>query len=82
MLYYLDSVIVIYAVEGNQVDQQRALQKLQQIETAGNRFAISDLTRGMPGAGVRPGRRPKIVRARALLSRIKPADAAAHSGHF
>jgi hypothetical protein len=28
MLYYLDTVIVIYAVEGNPADQQRALNHL------------------------------------------------------
>ena len=45
MLYYLDTMIVIYAVEGNPADQQRALNRL----AASNRpiidFAISELTR-------------------------------------
>lgn len=44
MLYYLDTVIVIYAVEGNPVDQQRALNHLAALEQAGHRFAISELT--------------------------------------
>ncbi len=45
MLYYLDTVVVIYAVEGNAVDQQRALIHLAGLEQAGHGFAISDLTR-------------------------------------
>lgn len=45
MLYYLDTVIVIYAVEGNPADQQRALDYLDVLEQAGHRFAISELTR-------------------------------------
>lgn len=45
MLYYLDSVIVVYAVEGNAADQQRALDHLAALERAGHRFAVSDLTR-------------------------------------
>ena len=45
MLYYLDTVIVIYAVEGNPADQQRALNHLAALEQAGHRFAISELTR-------------------------------------
>lgn len=44
MLYYLDTVIVIYAVEGNSADQQRALDHLAALEQAGHRFAISELT--------------------------------------
>jgi predicted nucleic acid-binding protein len=44
VLYYLDTVIVIYAVEGNPADQQRALNHLAALEQAGHRFAISDLT--------------------------------------
>jgi len=44
VLYYLDSVIVIYAVEGNATDQQRALNHLQTLEQSGHRFAISELT--------------------------------------
>ena len=45
MLYYLDTMVVIYAVEGNPADQQRALTHLAALERAGHRFAISDLTR-------------------------------------
>src|SRR5436309_16138874 len=45
MLYYLDTVIVIYAVEGNPADQQRALNHLAALEQAGHQFAISELTR-------------------------------------
>lgn len=44
MLYYLDTVIVIYAVEGNPTDQQRVLSHLAMLEQAGHRFAISELT--------------------------------------
>ena len=44
MLYYLDTVVVIYAVEGNPADQQRALNHLAMLEQAGHRFAISELT--------------------------------------
>jgi predicted nucleic acid-binding protein len=44
VLYYLDTVIVVYAVEGNAADQQRALNHLAALEQAGHRFAISDLT--------------------------------------
>lgn len=45
MLYYLDTMIVIYAVEGNLADQQRALNHLAALGQAGHRFAISELTR-------------------------------------
>jgi hypothetical protein len=45
VLYYLDTVIVIYAVEGNPADQGRALNHLAALEQAGHRFAISELTR-------------------------------------
>src|SRR5271165_3312825 len=38
-------MVVIYAVEGNAVDQQRALTHLDALEKLGHRFAISDLTR-------------------------------------
>jgi predicted nucleic acid-binding protein len=44
VLYYLDTMIVIYAVEGNPADQQRALSHLLALEQAGHRFAISELT--------------------------------------
>ena len=45
MLYYLDTVIVIYAVEGNPADQQRTINHLAALERAGHRFAIGELTR-------------------------------------
>jgi predicted nucleic acid-binding protein len=45
VLYYLDTVIVIYAVEGNPADQQRALNHLAALEQAGHGFVISELTR-------------------------------------
>ena len=45
MLYYLDTVIVIYAVEGNPADKKRAKEHLDALEQAGHRFAISELTR-------------------------------------
>jgi len=44
VLYYLDTVIVIYAVEGNRLDQQRALSHLATLEQIGHQFAISELT--------------------------------------
>ena len=44
MLYYLDTMIVIYAVEGNPADQQRALNHLAALEQADHQFAISELT--------------------------------------
>src|SRR5436305_9233583 len=45
VLYYLDTVVVIYAVEGNPADQQRALNHLAALEQAGHRFAIGEFTR-------------------------------------
>src|SRR5437773_11768945 len=45
MLYYLDTVIVIHAVEGNPADKKRAKDHLDALEQAGHRFAISELTR-------------------------------------
>jgi hypothetical protein len=45
VLYYLDTVIVIYAVEGSPANQLRALNHLGALEAAGHQFAISDLTR-------------------------------------
>lgn len=60
MLYYLDTVIVVYAVEGNPADQHRVLNHVAALEQAGHRFAISDLTRSEclvpvfgPGGGQR-----------------------------
>jgi uncharacterized protein len=45
MLIYLDTVIVIYAVEGNAADKKRVSVHLNLLEKAGHCFAISDLTR-------------------------------------
>ena len=44
MLYYLDTMIVVYAVEGTPANQQRALKHLAGLESAGHDFAISDFT--------------------------------------
>lgn len=44
MLDYLDTVDVIYAVEGQPPDQLRTLNHLAQLESAGHRFVISGLT--------------------------------------
>lgn len=45
MLVYLDTCIVIYAVEGRAPFQQRAQAHIAALEAAGHRFLISDLTR-------------------------------------
>jgi predicted nucleic acid-binding protein len=45
MLYYLDTVIVIYAVEGQPQFRQRAQARIAALEAIGHRFAISELTR-------------------------------------
>jgi predicted nucleic acid-binding protein len=45
MLTYLDTCIVIYAVEGQATFQQRAQTHIATLEAAGHRFLISDLTR-------------------------------------
>jgi hypothetical protein len=42
MLYYLDSNIVIYAVEGQPPFQQRARNHIAALESAGHRFVISE----------------------------------------
>ena len=44
MLYYLDTNIVIYAVQTGTPEHQRALVHLAAVEQAGHRFAISELT--------------------------------------
>ncbi len=44
MLYYLDTNIVIYAVEGLPAFRQRARNRLASLELAGHRFALSELT--------------------------------------
>lgn len=45
MLFYLDTCIVIYAVEGQQSFKQRAQTHIAALEAAGHGFVISDLTR-------------------------------------
>ena len=45
MLYYLDTNIVIYAVEGRQAFQQRTRNHIAALENAGHRFVVSELTR-------------------------------------
>src|SRR5271154_1195830 len=44
MLYYLDTNIIIYAVEGQPPFQQRARNHIAVLENAGHRFGVSDLT--------------------------------------
>ncbi len=44
MLYYLDTNIVVYAVEGQAALQQRARNHIASLEAAGHSFLISDLT--------------------------------------
>ena len=44
-LIYLDTVIVIYAVEGPAPFQARAQNQLAHLLATGHRFAVSDLTR-------------------------------------
>lgn len=44
MLYYLDTNIVIYAVEGLPALRQRARNFIADLEVAGHRFVVSDLT--------------------------------------
>ena len=43
MLYYLDTCIVIYAVEGQPSFQQRARDHIAALEDAGHRFVVSNL---------------------------------------
>jgi len=45
MLCFLDTCIVIYAVEGQAPFQQRARTHLAALEAAGHTFVVSDLTR-------------------------------------
>jgi uncharacterized protein len=42
---YLDTCIVIYAVEGQPPFQQRAQTHIATLQAAGNRFAVSDVTK-------------------------------------
>lgn len=44
MLYFLDSNIVIYAVAGPSVFQQRARNHIAALETAGHHFIVNELT--------------------------------------
>jgi predicted nucleic acid-binding protein len=44
MLYYLDTNIVIYAVEGQPPFQQRARNHVAALENAGHRFVVGELT--------------------------------------
>jgi predicted nucleic acid-binding protein len=44
MLYYLDTNIIIYAVEGQPPFQQRARNHIAALENAGHRFLLSELT--------------------------------------
>jgi predicted nucleic acid-binding protein len=44
MLYYLDTNVVIYAVEGQPALQQRARNHIATLENAGHRFGVSELT--------------------------------------
>src|SRR5438105_15146742 len=44
MLYYLDTNIVMYAVEGQPPFRQRARNHIAALENAGHRFVISELT--------------------------------------
>lgn len=43
MLYFLDANIVIFAVEGMPIDQQRTRNHIAALEAAGHRFVVSDL---------------------------------------
>lgn len=45
MLFYLDTCIVIYAVEGQAPFKQRAQTHIAALEAAGNSFVLSELTR-------------------------------------
>jgi predicted nucleic acid-binding protein len=45
MLVYLDTCIVIYAVEGQPPFQTRAVHHITLLQAAGHRFAISDLAK-------------------------------------
>lgn len=44
MLYFFNTNIVIYAIEGQIALQQRAKNHIASLEAAGHRFLISDLT--------------------------------------
>jgi len=92
--YYLDTVIVIFAVEGNAADKQRAKDHLDALEQAGHRFAISDLTRTeclVPVLG--PGGGPRLsdffrffhvpnLRTVSLTAAMHVRASAIRGGHF
>jgi predicted nucleic acid-binding protein len=93
VLSYLDTVVVIYAVEGSPADQQRALRHLAAREQAGHRFALSELTRTEclvpvfgPGAAQRLSdffrffHEPK-VRTLALTAAMHDRASAIRGGH-
>ena len=93
MLYYLDTVIVIYAVEGNPDDKKRAKVHLDALEKAGHRFAISELTRTEclvpvfgPGGGQRMSdffrffHEPNL-RTLSLTAAMHVRASAIHGGH-
>ena len=42
MLYFIDTNIVIYAIEGQPALQQRARNHIAGLEAAGNQFLVSD----------------------------------------
>jgi predicted nucleic acid-binding protein len=44
MLYYLDSNVVIYALEGQPALRQRARNHIAALEIAGHRFVVSELS--------------------------------------
>jgi predicted nucleic acid-binding protein len=44
MLYYRDSNVVIYAVEGQPALRQRARNQIATLEAAGHRFVVSELS--------------------------------------
>lgn len=44
MLYYLDTAVIIYAVEGLPADQFRARTRLEALERAGHEFLVSELS--------------------------------------
>jgi uncharacterized protein len=45
VLYYLDTAVIIYSVEGAPADLARARNHLATLDAAGHRFVISELTR-------------------------------------
>jgi predicted nucleic acid-binding protein len=45
VLYYLDTAVIIYAVEGDPADQIRAQNHLAALESAAHQFVISELSR-------------------------------------